>query len=154
TKIFSGLKMAGSARPSASEMTVWIASATTGVLRTGSTVPTAFGSAPALPIPNHIHVATFVHARLAAITDVNIANRANGHAPPQTRWAITSAGSSSEVGSLVRLLVPHPITCPQITKISRRPTIAIDAIVAAGEPATRSRDVVALVLAGNPLAVR
>src|ERR1700733_2605023 len=106
--------------------------ATVGVPRLGCTVATARGSAPARAMPYHMRVATFCVARLAAITEVNMANSANHQATPQTRCAMTSAGSSADPGSLGRVAQPQPMTWPQMTTTVITPVIAIDAIVAIG----------------------
>ena len=61
-----------------------------------------------------------------------MASRASHHRLPQTRWAITSAGSSLEPGRVVMLLMPQPITWPQIAKTSMVPMMAIESMVARG----------------------
>src|SRR5437667_3197457 len=118
--------------PSTADRTSCIVTAAVGVFLTGWTRPNAAGSTPLRPIPNHMRVATFWQARLAPNTDVNMAISANHHTAPQTRCAMTSAGSSGDVGSLLRLLTPQPITCPQMTRTSITPMMTIDAIVARG----------------------
>src|SRR5215467_12656267 len=118
--------------PSTADSTNCIVTAAVGVFLTGWTRPKVAGRTPLRPIPNHIRVATFWQARLAPNTDVNIAIRASHHTPPHTRCAMTSAGNSGEVISLLRLLTPQPITWPQITTTSISPMMTIDAIVARG----------------------
>src|SRR5258706_8563616 len=102
-------------RPDTAESTNCIVTAAVGVFLPGWTRPKVAGSTPLRPIPNHMRVATFWQARLAPNTDVNMAISANHHTAPQTRCAMTSAGSSGDVGSLLRLLTPQPITWPQMT---------------------------------------
>src|SRR5215471_11931629 len=118
--------------PSTADSTNCIVTAAVGVFLTGWTRPKAAGSTPLRPIPNHMRVATFWHARLAPNTDVNMAIRATNHRVPQTRCAMTNAGSSGDETSLLRLLTPQPITWPQITSTSMSPIMTIDAIVARG----------------------
>src|SRR6516225_5301579 len=118
--------------PSTEDRTNCIVTAAVGVFRTGFTRPNVAGSTPLRPMPNHMRVATFWQARLAPNTDVSMASSANHHMVPQTRCAMTSAGSSADVGSLLRLLVPQPITWPQMTRTSITPMMTIDAIVARG----------------------
>src|ERR1700689_4309410 len=83
-------------------------------------------------MPYHMRVATFWVARLAAMTEVNMANSATDQAAPQTRWAITKAGSSADAGSLPSVAHPQPMTWPQMTTTVITPVMTIDAIVAIG----------------------
>ena len=83
-------------------------------------------------MPYHMRVATFWVARLAAMTEVNMANSAMDQTAPQTRWAITKAGSSADAGSLPMLSQPQPMTWPQMTMTVISPVMTMDAIVAIG----------------------
>src|SRR3954451_4284914 len=64
-----------------------------GVLRVGCTWPNVAGSTPARPMLYHMRVATFWQARLAPRTEVIMASKVSHHRPPQTRCAMSSAGT-------------------------------------------------------------
>src|SRR6266516_1268585 len=89
--------------------------ATVGVLRFGSTLATTRGNTPARAIPYHMRVATFWVARLAAMTEVNMAKSAMDQTAPHTRWAITKAGSSADVGSLPSVRQHQPMAWHRMT---------------------------------------
>src|SRR3954471_7612922 len=92
----------GPPKPSTAERMSCAVTALLGVLRVGCTWLKNFGNTPARPLLYHMRVATFWHARLAPSTEVIMASRVSHHAPPQTRCATTSPGTSDDVFRFAR----------------------------------------------------
>src|SRR5882724_11000002 len=122
----------GPPKPSTTDRMSCAVTALVGVLRVGWTWPKDFGSTPARPMLYHMRVATFWQARLAPRTDVIMASKVSHHPPPQTRWAITSPGTSADVFRFGRSSTPQPITWPHWAITSMTPMIRIEAMIERG----------------------
>src|SRR5258708_28864236 len=100
----------------------------TGVLYTGCTLVSTFGSEPERAIAYHTRVPMLQQAIVTAPVELKSANRINHQTGPHTHLATTTAGSSCELGSSAILFVPHPIMMAQATKTKTTPSTRIDPI--------------------------
>src|SRR5258708_39682457 len=93
----------------------------TGVLYTGCTLVSTFGSEPERAIAYHMRVPMLQHAITTATVEFRSAKRINHHTGPHTRLATTTAGSSDEQGTGPILLVTHPLIIRQQTRTRTNP---------------------------------
>src|SRR5260370_19191170 len=90
----------------------------TGVLYTGCTLVSTFGSEPERAIAYHMRVPMLQHAITTATVEFRSAKRINHHTGPHTRLATTTAGSSDELGRDPILFGPQPIINDQVNRTS------------------------------------
>src|SRR5260370_42014795 len=110
--------------------THWRIIVLTGVLYTGCTLVSTFGSEPERAIAYHTRVPMLQQAIVTATVEFKSANRINHQTGPHTRLATTTAGSSCELGSFAILFVPQPIMMAQVTKTKKQPSKMIEPITA------------------------
>src|SRR5260370_27771199 len=79
----------------------------TGVLYTGCTLVSTFGSEPERAIAYHMRVPMLQHAITTATVEFRSAKRINHHRGPHTRLATTTAGRSDQPRSEPKFFV-HP----------------------------------------------
>ena len=102
----------------------------TGVLYTGCTLVSDFGSEPDRAMAYHMRDPILQTASTTAKVEFKSANRINHHTGPQTCLATTTAGNSAELGSFAILLVPQPIMIAHVTKIKKTPSKMIEPMTA------------------------
>src|SRR5260370_39943228 len=101
--------------------THWRIIVLTGVLYTGCTLVSTFGSEPERAIAYHTRVPMLQQAIVTATVEFKSANRINHQTGPHTRLATTTAGSACEPGSFAILLVPPPAMIAQGTNTQKKP---------------------------------
>src|SRR2546421_11792198 len=102
----------------------------TGVLYTGCTLVSPFGSEPERAIAYHMRVPMLQTAITTATVEFRSAKRINHHTGPHTRLATTTAGNSDELGRDPILLVPQPIIIAQVTRTRKTPSRMIEPMTA------------------------
>src|SRR5260370_1758310 len=93
----------------------------TGVLYTGCTLVSTFGSEPERAIAYHTRVPMLQQAIGTATVEFKSANRINHQTGPHTRLSTTTAGSSCGLGSFAILFVPHPLIIAHPTNTKTTP---------------------------------